>query len=356
MQRLLAWTGLLALLFSSVQAAADSGVYFSHQDWEVACDNTGTCRAAGYQDFDDPQSVSVLLTREAGPDTPVTGTLRIGEVNLDNTLLDSLQTDSRIALRIDGKLIGTVEIDPDSLTVDLPQKLVVALLSVSHDNSNIEWTHGDYRWHLSDSGVTAVLTKMDDVQGRVGTPGALVATGSNGEGDVPPPAPAPVVVAPVAENNGSHQPPPAEDLPNLRASLGATLGSDDECIGLTSPEESGGLDAVRLTDSRLLVSTTCWMGAYNMGTGYWVVNDAPPYQPERVTLSGSGYEDGTVYAAQKGRGLGDCWSRDDWTWNGEQFVHSASFTTGKCRLIAAGGAWTLPTLVTKVRRAPETKE
>lgn len=352
MQRLLA-AGILLALSSGAQAA-DSGVYFSHHDWEIACDNTGTCRAAGYQDFDDPQSVSVLLTREAGPDSPVTGTLRIGEVNLDDALLDSLRADGHIALRIDGKLIGTVEIDPDSLMVDLPNKLVVALLSVSRDNSDIEWTHGDYRWHLSDSGVTAVLTKMDDVQGRVGTPGALVATGSNSEGDVPPPTPAPVVVAaPVAENNGSNQPLPTGDRPNLRAALGTTLGSDDECIGLTSPGETGGFNAVRLTDSRLLVSTTCWMGAYNMGTGYWVVNDAPPYQPERVTLSGSGYEDGTIYAAQKGRGLGDCWSRDDWTWNGDQFVHTASFTTGKCRLIAAGGAWTLPTLVAEVRKTPE---
>lgn len=29
------------------------GLYFRHQDWELACDNTGVCRAAGYQADDD---------------------------------------------------------------------------------------------------------------------------------------------------------------------------------------------------------------------------------------------------------------------------------------------------------------
>ena len=27
-----------------------AGFHFSHKDWEVACDNTGTCRAAGYHE------------------------------------------------------------------------------------------------------------------------------------------------------------------------------------------------------------------------------------------------------------------------------------------------------------------
>ena len=30
-------------------ALAHSGIHFNHGDWELACDNTGTCRAAGYQ-------------------------------------------------------------------------------------------------------------------------------------------------------------------------------------------------------------------------------------------------------------------------------------------------------------------
>lgn len=109
--------------------------------------------------------------------------------------------------------------------------------------------------------------------------------------------------------------------------------------------------AGRLSDSRWLVSTLCWQTAYNMGEGYWVINDVPPYEPVLITTSGSWYDEGTITAAHKGRGIGDCWSRDDWTWDGEQFIHTASFSTGMCRLVAAGGAWTLPTRVTEIRRA-----
>ncbi|MBB3778970.1 invasion protein IalB [Xanthomonas arboricola] len=39
------------LLLAPVAALADApaGIAFDHQDWTIACDNTRTCRAAGYQ-------------------------------------------------------------------------------------------------------------------------------------------------------------------------------------------------------------------------------------------------------------------------------------------------------------------
>ena len=42
------WRGVLALAVLSLPALAKTGVSFSHKDWEVVCDNTLTCRAAGY--------------------------------------------------------------------------------------------------------------------------------------------------------------------------------------------------------------------------------------------------------------------------------------------------------------------
>ncbi len=54
----------------------------------------------------------------------------------------------------------------------------------------------------------------------------------------------------------------------------------------------------------------------------------------------------------KGRGLGDCWQLDSWTWDGEEFNHTDSRSTGMCRLIAPGGPWSLPTIVTDVRYTP----
>lgn len=334
-----------------VQAGEASGLYFSHHDWELACDNTRTCRAAGYQRDGDSPAVSVLLTRRAGPYEPVTGELRIGE--LDGDAADSLASEGRLSLRIDGEFVGRVELAPGTLSAALSEREMAALLPALRRDSVIEWVAGDSRWRLSDTGAAAVLLKMDDFQGRVGTPGAMVRQGSRHEEDVLPPLPAPVVIAPpVVEGGAADRPLTSATLQEVREVLRATLEHVDECFGLAAPKDGGReLTASRLSDSRWLVSTLCWQAAYNMGEGYWVINDAPPYEPVLVTESGSFYEDGTITAAHKGRGIGDCWSRDDWTWDGEQFIHTASFSTGMCRLVAAGGAWTLPTRVTEVRRA-----
>jgi|JI6StandDraft_1071083.scaffolds.fasta_scaffold1050894_2 hypothetical protein len=50
-----------------------------------------------------------------------------------------------------------------------------------------------------------------------------------------------------------------------------------------------------------------------------------------------------------GRGLGDCWSSSEWTWDAKQFLQTASSSTAMCKLLAPGGAWSLPTFVTDVR-------
>ena len=65
--------GLLALaILSAPLMAQESGVSFSHEDWEVVCDNTLTCRAAGYSP-EEGKGGSVLLTRQADAGTSVSG-------------------------------------------------------------------------------------------------------------------------------------------------------------------------------------------------------------------------------------------------------------------------------------------
>jgi hypothetical protein len=106
--------------------------------------------------------------------------------------------------------------------------------------------------------------------------------------------------------------------------------------------------AYRLSEKKLLVSAECWMAAYNSGDGFWVINVQPPFAPAFVTNMGSTYAQGTITSSQRGRGFGDCMGSDSWTWDGRSFVHTASMTTGKCKHVAPGGAWELPTLVVKV--------
>jgi hypothetical protein len=134
----------------------------------------------------------------------------------------------------------------------------------------------------------------------------------------------------------------------LREALRAST-KDEDCPDLLDIEASESeLSIVRLIDTKLLASTQCWSAAYNVGYGYWVINATPAYRPVLVTPSGSEFGDGKVIASHKGRGLGDCWSSDTWTWDGKQFIHTESSATGMCKLLAPGGAWSLPTFITDV--------
>jgi hypothetical protein len=142
---------------------------------------------------------------------------------------------------------------------------------------------------------------------------------------------------------------PKAQLAALRKALAATIKEGD-CEDLTAKgDEQSEIEVTRLSDTRWLASARCWLAAYNAGSGYWVINAAPPYSPQLVTASGTDYGDGVIGASGKGRGLGDCWSSESWTWDGKQFVHTSETSSGMCKLVAPGGAWDLPVLVTEGR-------
>ena len=347
---------VLVMASQSAQSSELSGLSFSHNDWEVVCDNTRTCRAAGYQNEPGEQEdrpVSVLLTRNAGPHQPVTGELMI---SFDNNEPGKLPPpELKLSMLINGRAIGQVTIRTDTAIAKLSTTQVTALLAALSHNSNIEWTAGEDRWHLSDKGAAAVLLKMDEFQGRVGTKGALVNKGTRGEEAVLAPLPVPVVIAaPLAKPVPTDKQWATDKSKALVEAFHATITDivDNDCPDLGDDENGEAvLSTTRLTDTKLLVSTKCWSGAYNMGHGYWVIDDTPPYHPVLVTTSGSDYSEGSISASHKMRGIGDCWSSDEWTWDGKQFVHTESSSTGMCKLVP-GGAWSLPTIKTDVRHSP----
>lgn len=323
---------LTALAWGATQARAQT---FSHKDWELACDNTRTCRAAGYQRDGDELSVSVLLTRRAGAGAAVTGQVAIG------TYGEEEPHPSQVSMWVNGQSLGSVALGKETAVGDLSPAQVAALLKAVQHKSELMFSAGGKHWRLSDEGAAAVLLKMDDLQGRVGTRGALVKKGDASEDRVLPPVPAPVVrmVSPAPTQPGD-------------AGLGKLIkphlkAEGDDCDMLREAQEPP--KVWRLSAKKLLVSALCWRAAYNEGYGFWVANDRPPYDPKLVTLHGSDYAAGRIFASHKGRGLGDCWSSDEWAWNGREFVHISSSTSGMCKLVAPGGAWNLPTRVATVR-------
>lgn len=366
---LLMTQGLGLLLFglttSLLQAAPTQGIEFDYQDWELACDNTRTCRAAGYQADNADKAISVLLTRKAGAKQAVNVEVMLGDYDEQEVaLFEQLPDNLPLKLSINGKPLGQVLVNQTELKTTLSTQQTQALLNSLTKHSNIVFSYGKLNWQLSDLGATAVLLKMDEFQGRLGTVGALVNKGNASEANVLPALPIPIVkqVIPVqttARDNAKDkalfarlQKPLVEAL---RHNVLANPQTAEYCDMLANPEDHRlytniplHIDLVRLNDTKLLASSDCWLGAYNAGFGYWVVNERPPYQPQLVTLMGNAYNDGEISAMHKGRGLGDCWSLATWTWNGKKFVQTEEATTGMCKLVTPGGPWYLPTLVTKV--------
>ncbi len=313
---------------------------FENKDWQVVCDNTRTCRAAGYQRDDDSNGVSVLFTRQAGPRAGITAEVQVADTGEGGKL------PPKLTLTIAGKPAGTIAMGRDSHRGDLGASQVEALLKALTGTSAIAFTAGKKAWYLSGDGAAAVLLKMDDLQGRVGTTSAITRRGtiSDDNAKLPeaPPTLRAVRIMPARAGDAA-----------LAERIVAMIPHSDDCVLLDNTDARAGDNAPRvwhLDANRVLVSTACWRAAYNAGDGYWIANLKPPFAPRVVTFSGTVFDEAssTLSSQQKGRGVGDCMSSDSWTWNGFAFEPSASSSTGMCRGIGPGGAWDLPALITQV--------
>ncbi|MCS0582970.1 DUF1176 domain-containing protein [Massilia pinisoli] len=335
----------LVLAASTSAGASDlPSISFSHKDWELACDNTRTCRAAGYHAEDDGPNGTILLTRSAGPNQPVTAQLQLADD-------EQHPAPRQLTLTVDGHDMGTVSVDAKSNIGNLSPAQVQALLPALLKDGRIAWQAKGTTWTISTAGANAVLLKMDEFQGRLATPGALVRKGNRPETSVPPPLPAPEIKAAAVIHDSKPATLTMAQTRDLMAALRKTV-KDGSCELVDRKSEGADtLDVHRLTKNELLVSHACWTAAYNSGDGYWVVYTEPPYSAVLVTTSATDYDDGVISSMQKGRGIGDCIGTATWTWDGKSFVQTSAATTGMCRQIAAGGAWELPTLVTRVHKA-----
>lgn len=337
-------TGLLALVILSAPVLAQkSGVSFSHKDWEVVCDNTLTCRAAGYSP-EEGKGGSVLLTRQAGAGTSVSGEVMLAEAESEGDT-----PVANLTLWINDQPAGQLKPGKEGnwLPSDKQTRSIVAAVKGS---GKVEFKGGPDPFVLSGEGAYAVLLKMDDVQGRIGTPGALTKKGDKPENSVTAAVSAPVIHQ-VKPEKAQERPLTAPELAVLKPKLLATLSEDDWCdrIQPSDEQEAETISLTPLDNAHSLISALCWRAAYNEGYGYWVVDSKLAGKPELITISGSGYENGEIFLGQKGRGLGDCWGMANWVWDGKTFRKSREATTGMCRYLRLGGTWDLPTWVADVK-------
>lgn len=294
---------LLAIhaLFAALPAiaAGQAPTTFSHFDWELACDNTRTCRAAGYQAADREPGVFVLLTRAAGPDQAVSAQVQLAHYDAEIGTLPV-----QVRMLVGRRSLGEVTLGVGSATGKLSAVQTSALLAAILGKTAVAWTDGKTDWQLSGNGANAVLLKMDEFQGRIGTPGARVRKGSKLEAEVLPALPKPVVLAAPVPAAGKDAEPAltASERKLLLAELAKTTAASS-CERF--PEVLNGdaqLDLYRLSADKLLVGARCWIAAYNSGATFWVVNSHSPYAPQAVAADANAYDKGKLVSQQKGRG------------------------------------------------------
>lgn len=225
--------------------------------------------------------------------------------------------------------------------------------------------------------MSAVLLKLDEVQGRVGTPIALVSKTNRNRQTPKKAKSAPVIKRAISYSDDDKQQLDPAKLVYFQKNINKWINIDakelvgsDEDMGdceLVNPKTDAykrtqeyGADRldwefIPVDTTHTLASHLCWQGAYNEGYGYWLINHEKPSHPQLITTMGNEYSAGDIWATHKDRGIGDCWNHAVWTWNGKTFALTEDSSTGMCRGFA-GGAWDLPTYVSEVIPAPKTTD
>ena len=194
------------------------------------------------------------------------------------------------------------------------------------DRIELQDSSGAVIGHLSPNGLRHAMLYMDEAQGRLHTPGALIRTGRSRMSNVPPAVPV-VRVAPATSER------PLAITPARMTQL----RRENRCVvgDVGGPDEA---EVVALGGGRTLVLLACGSGAYNVTHVPFVasragreirIEPAPfdvglePIEDEmgnRMLVNAS-WDPGTMTISDfsKGRGLGDCGSRSSYGWDGSRF-------------------------------------
>ena len=336
---------LLSLLPLTAMAAPSlKGFEKTYQDWDLICDNLGTCRMAGYQEEGD-NPVSILFTRAAGENAAVEGKLTIspfGEADRD------VQVGQDIEIWLNGKSLGTVKHISDENPDKLTEAQTKALLSGLKKESEIRLTYGKTTLKVSDKGAAAAMLKMDKFQQRLNTPSALICKGQEKHA-VLAPQPAPKIEVVSVNNRKTTELKRGEkQYDNVLALLRKANSCDDEDI--TSQD----ITLYPLTQNKVLAEALCVRGAYQ-STNYYAVLDDKLSKVEQVLEDryNFAYYDEKLNAlivegSYKSSGLAESWYGYEAAWNGKTFITTAEHTSGSSKGFI-GGAWGgLPTFVSEL--------
>lgn len=286
-------------------------------DWAVGCDNGGTCQAGTLMPEDgDGPALTLSIERGPGPGAPLAIRLRSRE---PITLPLTAQVDGEAVMRG-----GTRRDDAIALT-GAPAMALATRLATGRTLTLID-AGGTTVATLPLKGASAVLRRIDDRQGRVGTTGAIVARG--GKPDTRPAPPLPVVRAAMIRGEAALLDP----LLITRMRDMAGCDDDDHLPDVTTKTLDG---------PRTLAIVPCATGAYNVlsalfvierGTAVPVSFDAPlAGDSDGDMVYNATFDDGILATFAKGRGLGDCGVMQRYAWDGARFRLIERREMAECR-------------------------
>ena len=339
------WIVKICLSLASVflTSIAHSQVYFKHKDWEVACDNTGTCRAAGYQS-EGEEPVSMLINRTPGAGMLLS--IQIKVLDKEGHVLEGTGE-----LRLSGLKPMPLQFDSEGDGASINGEIATSFMrALTKSKANfLTVTINKQLRRLSLEGLNAVLLKTDEVQKRIGTKSAFVALGVNDDVNVLLSTPKPKLkVQELPHEDGS--------TPQLLAVVSKAINAG-ECSA-TNPSWS----FTRLSESKLLLARLpCWIKTNDdYSNGYWLIDQATPSKLQRIgqELNLVNFRAGQIFGTQSYvQNSDECGSNIAFSWNGSEFVQTLLTRSELCRGIV-GRAWDLKIIdfdVEALRTAKKTK-
>jgi len=312
----------------------------TYQDWDLICDNTGTCNMAGYPEGDGSEHpVSILFTRSAGEKAPVSAQLALLPEDVGNKTAEII---------LNGQSLGAIPNISEEGIAKLSEKQTTELLTALKGNADIEVVFGEFKEKVSDKGAAAAMLKMDEFQQRLNTPSALIRQGQEKHAVLAPKVEPKIDAVSVKNRKTTELKLGEKQYDNVLALL---RKAHDGCVD--EDLESQDITIYPLTHNKVLAEALCFEGAYQ-GTNYYAVLDDKLSKVEQVLAeqyNEAGYDEKQGYAfvrgSYKGRALGDCLAGQDAVWNGKIFIRTSEWTTGSCKGLP-GGTWQLPIFVSNV--------
>lgn len=319
------------LILAAVQAAAaEPGALRTSTDWTIGCDNQRICQAVALvPEGDDEGGYLMLVLHRDGA--------AAAQARLTVPFPEDIVRGTKLSLAVDGKVLAQVMAPGGGGGLALPFDGALAAALMKGRRATLVDQRGRTIAHASLAGLAASVLAIDEAQRRVGTRTALRQPGSAPASRVPPPPPLPVVQQPPVTG----APPRTLSVKDAVRLIGADAAS---CARPNIPvaPKAFRLDA---THSLVTIDHPCGNGAYNLYTSLFVlpekgkpvpaVLDAPAGfggEPDNRVVTG-GWDPRTrrLTSHVRGRGLGDCGTRQSFAWDGIRFRLIDQASMGECR-------------------------